>query len=76
MQKISRQRTIEGTCIPGIIKNMQYYYINLDVYEDGMINCWELVDLNGLKEKIEINWLVPNVPNGKLHTHPKQKIFM
>ncbi|MFB0841401.1 DUF7638 domain-containing protein [Paenibacillus oleatilyticus] len=66
MQKISRQRTIEGTRIPGIIKNMQYYYINLDVYEDGMINCWELVDLNGLKEKIEINWLVPNVPNGEI----------
>ncbi|WP_088829976.1 DUF7638 domain-containing protein [Paenibacillus tyrfis] len=66
MQKISRQRTIEGTRIPGIIKNMQYYYINLDVYEDGMINCWELVDLKGLKEKIEINWLVPNVPNGEI----------
>ncbi|NEN86903.1 DUF7638 domain-containing protein [Paenibacillus elgii] len=66
MQKISRQKTIEGTRIPGIIKNMQYHYINLDVYEDGMINCWELVDLKGLKEKIEINWLVPNVPNGEI----------
>jgi hypothetical protein len=29
MQKIKRQKTIEGTRIPGIIKNGQYYYINL-----------------------------------------------
>lgn len=65
MHKISRQRTIEGTQIPGIIKNMQYFYINLDVYEDGMVNCWELVDLEKLKEKLRINWLVTSIPNGE-----------
>jgi hypothetical protein len=65
MQKIKRQKTIEGTRIPGIIKNGQYYYINLDVYEDGIVNCWELVDLIGLEEKLQINWLVPQVPVGE-----------
>lgn len=45
MHRIKRQKAIEGTRNPGIIKNGQYYYINLDVYEDGMVNCWELVDL-------------------------------
>lgn len=54
MQRIKRQKAIEGTRIPGIIKNGQYYYINLDVYEDGMINCWELVDIKGLEEKLRI----------------------
>lgn len=65
IHKISRQKTVEGTQIPGIIHNMQYFYINLDVYEDGMMNCWELVDLDGLKEKLEIGWLVPSIPDGE-----------
>lgn len=65
MQKISRQKTVEGTRVPGIIKNFQYFYINVDVYEDGMVNCWELVDLDGLKEKLSINWLLPQVPVGE-----------
>jgi len=65
MQKISRKKTIEGTQIPGIIKNMQYHYIHLDVYEDGMVDCWELVDLQGLRQKLDINWLVPSVPKGE-----------
>lgn len=65
MQKISRQKNIEGTRVPGIIKNMQYFYVNVDVYEDGMANCWELVDLEGLKEKINRHWLVTQVPDGE-----------
>lgn len=66
MQKIRRKKLIEGTTVPGIIHNGgQYFYINLDVYEDGMVNCWELVDLKGLKEKIDQGWLTPMVPKGK-----------
>nr|WP_237728658.1 hypothetical protein [Paenibacillus sp. OSY-SE] len=62
MHKISRKKTVEGTRIPGFIRNGQYFYINVDVYEDGMINCWELVDIAGLEGKLDINWLQPQVP--------------
>ncbi|MFF2014871.1 hypothetical protein [Paenibacillus sp. NPDC058177] len=65
MQRISRQKRIEGTRVPGIINNNQYFYINVDVYEDGMVNCWELVDLTGAKEKLEAGWLVTRVPEGE-----------
>lgn len=65
MQKISRQKNVEGTTISGIIHNGQYFYTNIEIYEDGMIHCWELVDLNGLKEKIASGWLVSQIPNGK-----------
>jgi hypothetical protein len=64
MRKISRRKTIEGTSIPGVIWNADYFFANIDVYEDGMINCWELVDLDGAREKINSNWLVPQVPTG------------
>jgi hypothetical protein len=62
MRKINREKKIEGTKIPGIIYNCHYYYADIEVYEDGMVNCWELVDLDGLKEKLNSNWLVPYIP--------------
>lgn len=66
MKKIRRSKIVEGTSIPGIIRNGgQYFYIGVDIYEDGMINCWELVDLKGLKNKIDLNWLTPVVPLGE-----------
>ncbi|MFD1905883.1 hypothetical protein ACFSQ7_20480 [Paenibacillus rhizoplanae] len=52
MRAIRRTKTVEGTSIPGIIHNGgSYFYINVDVYEDGMVNCWELTDLKGLSGK-------------------------
>ncbi|MDG0794074.1 hypothetical protein OMP38_27030 [Cohnella ginsengisoli] len=66
MQKIRRKKAIEGTTVPGIIYNGgQYFFINLDIFEDGMANCWELVDLEGLKDKLDLGWLTPVVPLGK-----------
>lgn len=65
MHKIRREKTIEGTTIPGFIRNGQYFYINVDIYEDGMVNCWELADLKGVREKIDLEWLTPKVPDGE-----------
>lgn len=66
MQKIRRTKVIEGTVVPGIINNGgHYFYIDVDVYEDGMVNCWELVDLRGLRDKIHSNWLSPSIPAGE-----------
>ncbi|SMF78872.1 hypothetical protein SAMN05661091_1624 [Paenibacillus uliginis N3/975] len=66
MQRIRRKKEIEGTTVPGIINNGgHYFYINVDIYEDGMSNCWELVDLKGLKVKINSGWLTPTVPTGE-----------
>lgn len=66
MQKIRRSKIVEGTSIPGVICNGgQYFYIDVDIYEDGMANCWELVDLKGLRNKIDCNWLTALVPTGE-----------
>ena len=63
LQKIRRTKVVEGVTVPGIINNGgSYFYINVDVYEDGMSNCWELVDLNGLQEKLRSDWLTPTIP--------------
>ncbi|OMF96508.1 hypothetical protein [Paenibacillus sp. FSL R7-0337] len=66
MRAIRRTKTVEGTSIPGIIHNGgSYFYINVDVYEDGMVNCWELIDLKGLSGKIQSGWLTPAAPAGE-----------
>jgi hypothetical protein len=37
MKKIRRSKIVEGTSIPGMICNGgQYFYIGVDIYEDGL----------------------------------------
>lgn len=62
---ITRTETFEGFSIPGIIHNMQYHYTNLQVYSDGLISCWEMVDLSMFKDKLDQKWVVPSIPDGE-----------
>lgn len=63
---IARTKILEGRYINAIIKNGLYYFIDLPVYEDGVVSCWELVDLELLKTKISRGWLTPNVPDNEM----------
>jgi hypothetical protein len=63
--KISRTKIIEGVAIPAIIHNSNYFFVDLTVYEDGTVECWELTDLNLFKQKLEQGWVKFSVPNGK-----------
>ena len=66
MGKIRRTRWVEGAAVPGIIHNGgQYFLIDMNVYEDGMADCWELVDLAGLRGKLESGWLTTRIPDGR-----------
>ena len=65
MKNIYRYQRIEGKYIPGIIKNGNYFFIRVALYEDGVINCWEKVEFQDIKEVIEKDWLCCEIPNGK-----------
>jgi hypothetical protein len=62
---ITRTEVLEGFSIPGIIHNMQYHFIDLQVYSDGLISCWEMVDLPMFKDKLNKGWVVTSIPNGE-----------
>ena len=62
---ITRTEVIEGFSLPGIIHNFQYHFTDLQVYGDGLISCWEMVDLRMFKEKLNKGWVVPSIPNGE-----------
>lgn len=67
---IKRTKSIKGINIPGIIKNQQYYFTNMSVYEDGMVNCWGLEDIETIKGKIAEGWAVTSIPDGdKISVH-------
>lgn len=65
MKNIYRYQRIEGKYIPGIIKNGNYFFTKVALYEDGVINCWEKVEFQDIKEVIEKDWLCCEIPNGK-----------
>lgn len=62
---ITRTEILEGFSVPGIIQNMQYHYTNLQVYSDGLISCWEMVDLQMFKDKLKRSWVVTSIPDGQ-----------
>lgn len=62
---ITRTEILEGVSIPGIIRNMQYHFTDLQVYSDGLISCWEMVDLSMFKDKLNKGWVVTSIPDGE-----------
>ena len=60
---ISRTQIIDGFTIPAIIRNGQYFFIDLEIYKDGLVNCWEMVDLPLFKGKLNEKWVVTSIPD-------------
>jgi hypothetical protein len=63
--KVSYKRTVEGVTVPAIIHNGSYFYIDMPVYEDGTVSCWEKVALADVPGVIQSGWLTSSVPDGK-----------
>ncbi len=63
--RISRTKIVDGVVTPAFIHNSAHYFINLQVYADGLVNCWELLDLALFAKKLESGWVRTSVPDGK-----------
>ena len=69
-RRIARIQTIDGLVTPAFIHNGSFFFDNLQVYADGLVNCWELLDLTLFEEKLESGWVTTSVPDGEgLHVH-------
>jgi hypothetical protein len=69
--RIVRTKAIDGVVTPAFIHNgPSYFFVNLPVYADGLVNCWELVDLPLFKKKLRQGWVTTAVPDGQeIHVH-------
>ncbi|MGM7644669.1 NADAR family protein [Nocardia sp. JW2] len=56
---------IEGTWRPIFIRNGGSYYLtDLKIYADGAIDCWGMVDLDGLRDKLASGWIATTIEPG------------
>ncbi|MDR6568822.1 DUF7638 domain-containing protein [Chitinophaga ginsengisegetis] len=63
--KVYRQKTVEGFSIPAIIRNGSYFFVDLDVYEDGRVNCWNFEDFEHFKKDVRRGWVRLNIPDNE-----------
>lgn len=54
-----------GWCLPAFIHNGDYHYAQLKVFSDGMIDCWDALDLPLFRDKLETGWIAMTVPPGE-----------
>lgn len=66
--RISREvdgERVEGITRPVFIRNGgDYFLTDLKIYADGSIDCWEWVDLAGLKAKLASGWVATSFEAG------------
>jgi len=67
---IQRVMRIDGVVLPAIIHNANYYFVNLPVYADGLVDAWELLDRRLFEAKLATGWVTTFVPDGaQIHVH-------
>jgi len=65
LPKVYRTKVMKGLSIPGIIKNRNHYFTDLEVYEDGRVNCWNFKDFEHFKEDVKRGWVSVNIPDNE-----------
>lgn len=71
LTQLVRTKLIRGYAFSGVIHNGgSYFHTSLEVFSDGLIHCWEMVDLPLFKAKLASRWVVTSVPKNKpMHLH-------
>lgn len=70
-------RLVDGAMVLGklrkaFIHNCESYHLtNIGIYADGLIYCWEWVDLEGFRQKLASGWVTTILPeNAKVSIQP------
>ena len=62
---IVRVMKVHGVFTPAFIHNGKFFFINLEVYADGLVDCWELLDLALFHDKLRDGWVETAIPDGE-----------
>ncbi|MBC9914317.1 DUF7638 domain-containing protein [Chitinophaga varians] len=63
--KVYRKQVVEGFSIPAIIHNGSYFFVDIDVYADGRVDCWNFEDLEHFKKDVSRGWVTLSIPDNK-----------
>jgi hypothetical protein len=62
--RVQDGKRIDGVFFFAFIHNGSYYLSPISIYQDGLIDCWGLVDFEGFKQKVRSGWVVTQPPEG------------
>ena len=62
--RVYRKQVIEGYSIPAIIHNMNYFFVDLDIYENGRVQCWNFEDFDHFVRDVKRGWVTTSIPDG------------
>lgn len=62
MGHVYHKHLVEGVTIPAIIHNLNYYLIQMAVYENGTVSCWKRSDLAQFRDDLTKGWVVTQIP--------------
>lgn len=54
---------LQGFSVPAIIHNGGYYFVDLSVYENGRVECWQFEDFEHFKNDVQNGWVTSQIPN-------------
>ncbi len=54
-----------GWCMPVIIRNGSFFYTKLLAFEDGVVDCWEGLDLALFRKKMQTRWIATETKVGE-----------
>lgn len=63
--RVYRTKTLEGLCIPAVIHNGHYYFTDIEVYENGRVECWNFEDFEHFKKNVEEGWVSTSIPDNE-----------
>ena len=55
-------KEIKGVILYAIIDNLNFYFTEIKVYEDGLIDCWELINLETFKDRLRTEKVRVSLP--------------
>ncbi|WP_437913229.1 hypothetical protein WME73_41780 [Sorangium sp. So ce302] len=59
--RVSRTKTIDGIVTPAFIHNgPSFFFVDLPVFADGLVDCWELLDLALFRDRLRSGWVTPH----------------
>lgn len=61
--KVYKKQTIEGFSIPAIIRNGSYFFVDLSVYENGRVDCWNFQDFDHFINDVNRGWVSVSIPD-------------
>lgn len=60
--RIVEDQLIFGVLMPAFIHNVTYFFTNISVYQDGIIDCRELIDFDNFVKKVKSGRIVTTLP--------------